>query len=140
MHVLRDMTFPIKLIQQGAFVAHRGGLMHEALAKIPSFFPEDSKKTSSGTRPSRSRRSIATIRTKGRLMALMNWERLSSQRALTPDVRCLSRQPPYTPHSSRNRVPTRARIESANFATFSLRSDNEAGPMMASVLCLPTHR
>src|SRR6266853_2732837 len=58
-HVLRDMTFPFKLIQQGAFVAHKGGLMHESLAKIPSFFPEDSKKTSSGTRPSRSRRSIS---------------------------------------------------------------------------------
>jgi len=107
--------------------------MHEGLAKIPSFFPEDPKKTSSGTRPSRSRRSISTIRTQGQLMALMDWERLSSQRALKPGVRCRSRQLPHTPHSSRKRVPTRARIKSANFATFSLRSDNEAGPTMASV-------
>jgi hypothetical protein len=47
-HVFRDTTFPFKLDQQGAYVAHKGGLKHEGLAKIPSFLPEDSKKMSSG--------------------------------------------------------------------------------------------
>jgi hypothetical protein len=43
-HVRRDITFSLELIQQRAFVADGGGYMHEGWAKIHSRFQEDSGK------------------------------------------------------------------------------------------------